>query len=251
MADQQNVHDLLIFKHRGLAFKHEVQQPANEVQPTAQDIQQPQKQQYCVNHPWRMAYTTCERCKLPFCYVDIMEHEGKYYCLTDIDIVLKNEGALQNAQGSGGVHNSFSMLSSVLLIVNSAVLGVFSYQQIISVATTALGEGIANFILSVNQLYYAPISISLIIVFGLFAAYGVTRRSATAFGIAFMIIFASLFVVVYQYLNTAVDYFLPSGMLLVIAMMFSAYSRMSAFREVDNKVEMPAGAMNWPKAGPY
>ncbi len=246
MADQQNVHDLLIFKNRGLSFQQQ-EQPATAMQPST-SVQQ--EQQYCVNHPWRMAYTTCEICKLPFCYVDIMEHEGKFYCLTDIDAVLKKDSTSQARVSEGGVHNSFSMLASVLLIVNSAVLGVFGYPQIVSVSTAALNEGVLHFILSINQLYYAPLSMAFIILFGLFASYGVTRRSTTIFGIAFMIIFASLFLVVYEYLNTEVDYFLPSGMLLVISMMFSAYSRMSAFRESGNRVEMPSSALNWPKAGP-
>ncbi|MEM0154774.1 MAG: hypothetical protein QW814_02990, partial [Methanothrix sp.] len=35
----------------------------------------------CVWHPWRPAYAICNYCHRPFCFEDIVEQNGHYYCL--------------------------------------------------------------------------------------------------------------------------------------------------------------------------
>ncbi|EQD58270.1 hypothetical protein B2A_04436, partial [mine drainage metagenome] len=49
---------------------------------------------YCVWHPWRSAYAICHYCHRPFCFEDLVESNGNYYCLEDID-------------KAGGEHASF------------------------------------------------------------------------------------------------------------------------------------------------
>ena len=41
----------------------------------------------CSIHPWREAYAVCSKCGMPYCYVDIIKKNGKYYCLDDISTV--------------------------------------------------------------------------------------------------------------------------------------------------------------------
>ncbi len=265
MGDQDNNLDLLIFKYRGMqspAIKAKPKQQAepqqkqiavpkeNAVQPAKvqqkreiAETEQKSAEGFCVNHPWRRAYATCDICKLPFCYAEIMEHDGMYYCLSDIDAVMNKEGPVKRSSSAGV--NTFSVVASVLLLVNSAVLGVFTYPQIEFVVSSALKQGVVSFITSINQLYYPPLANAFIIVFGLLAALAVTRKSTLMFTFAFSIVFASLFLIVYEYLATSVYYFLPSGMLLVITVMFSAYSRMSSL--TDTRQEIAATALNWPK----
>ncbi|MEM0106990.1 MAG: hypothetical protein QXS03_02050 [Candidatus Micrarchaeaceae archaeon] len=45
----------------------------------------------CIWHPWRPAYAICAICHRPFCFEDLVEFEGKYYCLEDIDKVSESE----------------------------------------------------------------------------------------------------------------------------------------------------------------
>lgn len=73
---------------------------------------------YCVWHPWRQAYATCKFCHRPFCFEDLVEEVGSYYCLEDIDRL--TQGQTVTTSGKKSMLNlasgSIFLLPFVLLI---------------------------------------------------------------------------------------------------------------------------------------
>lgn len=249
--------DLLIFTQRNPPAPEQQAKP--KPQPQAQPQPQPEakaaasaqpgkqepKEVYCINHPWRKAFAQCEVCKLPYCFVDIIEHKGKYYCLQDIDSVLKYEKPGERRAGVNGI----SLFASVLVLANSIILAYFTYPQIQFLANNVSKQGFVNFILTLNPLYYSSTTNTAIILLGVIAALAVTRKSELFFSFGFGITFASLFIIVYEYLSNYVYYLLGSSALLIVAVVVIAYSRMSSFNEANQT--FATQPVNWPKPGAY
>ncbi len=199
------------------------------------------KDQFCINHPWRHAYAVCSVCKLPYCYIDIMEDQGKIYCLNDINKAM----GPSNVQANPAV-NFFSILSSVIFLANSAVLGYFMYPQAKFLAETALNSGLASFIFTISNTYYIPLGNIILALFGVLAAITVLRKSFYGFGFSLMVSFTGLMLVLYEYLNSNVLYLFISSTLLLLSLVSMTYSRMSSSREIaEDQVLVPD--IEWPK----
>ncbi len=198
------------------------------------------KGKFCENHPWRHAYAVCNVCKLPYCFIDIMEEHGKLYCLNDIDKAM--EASNQTANPS---INSFSILSSIIFIINSFVLGYFMLPQATYLVQNAMSVGITKFIFSISNTYYIPIGNMLIAVLGIVAAITVMRRSFYGFGFSLLVSFIGLMLVLYEYLNTSVLYLFISSVLLLLSLASLTYSRMSSAKKVAEEVMAPE--IEWPK----
>ncbi len=253
--------DLLIFSERGYespkakAAKKPAQQEraiaAQPVQKAAKEPGQPQGSQaevkdlYCTNHPWRKAYAICDKCKLPYCYVDIIEYKKKTYCLQDIDFAAKQ----QEKEVEEVVTNNFSMVASALFLANSVLLLYFTYQQASFMFTSAAGQGLsgaAAFFLNLNPQYYVPLANTLIIVFGFVSAVAILRRSISSFGFSFFYAFITLFIIAYEYLNSNVTYLLMSSIILLLTISFTTYSRMSSTTPAESNYNtLPS--VEWPK----
>lgn len=280
MASGDDFSDLLIFKKRNMVpettpKKEERQQqqtkyvpitPAQprEFQPSAKPLSQPiplqlperpkaaitekepqkdAKSLYCINHPWRSAYGYCAKDKLPYCFVDLIEYGGKTYCLNDIDSVLRMEGS---EPSKFPPNNNFSILSSILLFANVVIIFYYTRQQTEFIVSLAARQGIASFLLGLNQLYLFPVANIAVIVFGIIAALAILRRSLPLFIFAFMVTFGSIFIMVYQYVSNSVPFALISSVVLLISVSTLIYSRMSAITaNVEKYLSGPE--IDWPR----
>lgn len=220
-------------------------QPVNAVASRKQEV--PQASQdiedlFCINHPWRHAYGRCSKDYLPYCYVELMDYKGKLYCLNDIDSAMAVNGEEMKANNV----NRFSILASVLLIANSALLAYFIYDQAQFLVSHAIKQGISNFLLQLNMLYVFPIANILIIFLGVIAAITVLRKSAYMFGFTFAFSFASLLIMTYEYLSTSASYMIVSGVIILAAIAATVYSRISSLETTQTQsIQVPE--MNWPK----
>ncbi|MHB1830494.1 MAG: hypothetical protein ACYCO0_03815 [Candidatus Micrarchaeaceae archaeon] len=197
---------------------------------------------FCINHPWRHAYGRCSKDSLPYCYVELMDYKGKLYCLNDIDSAMAVNGEEMKINNV----NRFSILTSVLLIANSALLAYFLYDQAQFLVSQAIKQGVSNFLLQLNMLYVFPIANILIILLGVVAAITILRKSIYMFGFTFVFTFASLLIMTYEYLSTSANYMIVSGVILLVAISTTVYSRVSSL-EITSTQAIPAPEMNWPK----
>ena len=129
-TDSDSSSSLLIFKQRGYERKEQPQSQYDQITQTMPVPQEKVKMKkvsdlFCTNHPWRHAYALCASDNLPYCYVDLIEHNGKLYCMQDIDSAAKVHQMKQETK----YPNAFSTLASVLLLTNSILLGYFTYPQ--------------------------------------------------------------------------------------------------------------------------
>lgn len=204
------------------------------------------KGQFCINHQWRHAYAVCSVCKLPYCYVDIMEQGGKLYCINDIESVKVNQGEAAQQQSV----NSFSIMASVLFIANSLLLAHFTSPQLSFMTGAAAKSGLSNFILHLSPSYYTPILNIAIVILGLIAAYTILRKSTLGLAFSLFISFGGLLAVLYEYLNSSVDYLFVSTILLLITLAAIAYSRMSSVSELSESRSLTPD-IDWPKPEMY
>ncbi|MDE1768529.1 MAG: hypothetical protein KGH62_04115 [Candidatus Micrarchaeota archaeon] len=193
------------------------------------------KGQFCVNHQWRHAYAICAICTLPYCYVDIMEKDGKMYCLQDIDATETGTSKQQPEV------NSLSVLSSVIFIANSVALGIFSYPQATFIVNQIMK---AQFMLT--SAYYLPLTNLAVVIFGVIAAISIVKRSATTLAFSLGVSMFGLLVVLYEYLLNNSPYLFVSSALLLVSVATVLYSRMSSVNEVL-EVGKYAKDVNWPK----
>lgn len=205
------------------------------------------KGQFCINHQWRHAYAVCNICKLPYCYVDIMEKDGKLYCINDIESVKMSEGELSQPQIAV---NGFSIMASVLFIANSLLLGYYTYPQWIFVGDAAAKAGLLAFVLHLSQSYYTPIINGAIVLFGLIAAAAIFRKSPLAVAFSLSISFAGMLAILYEYLNSNVTYLFVSTVLLLLSLAAIAYSRMSSVSELTEPNVLTPD-IEWPKPEMY
>lgn len=202
------------------------------------------KGKFCSNHPWRHAYAVCNVCKLPYCFIDIMEDNGKLYCLNDINLALEASGS------SNSAINSFSIFSSVIFLANSALLGYFMYPQakffVLSLIAIGSVPNLVYALLHITSSYYIPLGNMAVAVLGIVAAITVFRRSIYGFGFSLLVAFCGLLLILYEYLNSSTTYLFVSSILLLVSLAALTYSRMSSAKEVvDSKVL--AADIDWPK----
>lgn len=77
----------------------------------------------CVWHPWRQAYEICSYCGKPYCFEDIVEKNGMFYCLEDVD---KTPVHMQQARGD---YSYFEMISGSLMMLAFIMFLYFGYSQ--------------------------------------------------------------------------------------------------------------------------
>lgn len=203
------------------------------------------KGQFCVNHPWRHAYAVCNVCRLPYCYIDIMEDHGKLYCLNDID-----QSATSSDTDLNPSVNSFTAISSVIFLANSALLGYYVYPQALYLATNAVNSGTISYLLTIGQSYYLPLANMAIAVFGVIAAFSIFRKSIYGFALGLLVSMVGLMLVLYEYLNSSVPYLFVSSALLLLSLASMTYSKMSAAKEVIEQ-NSTVSEIEWPKTETY
>ncbi|MCL4379347.1 MAG: hypothetical protein M1160_00730 [Candidatus Marsarchaeota archaeon] len=256
--------DLLIFKMReGSATQPAEAQPATtqpaetqQVTPPpakaasqkkkkekGQDLKEQSRQAakglYCEWHPWRPAYAVCYTCHKPFCYEDISEYNGKYYCLEDIDAAVATEKPQLTF-----VFNKVSMLPASLFLLTMLVYIYFVNALFAYIATNAAKVGIqvfiaSNFIQRVN-LSYVMLFVGLIILAFLFVG-GLLIFAQSRKGYWLSIFSGSIAFIFFSYVYIAnlQDYGFIIGALTLVGLISMRFAVSSTATEEEQEAAAP------------
>ena len=100
----------------------------------------------CVWHPWRPTYAICNYCHRPFCFEDIVEQNGHYYCLEDIDKV-GTESAMSEVSGKLNYIN-VGAISGIMYVAVFLIFILFASTQLSSVISYSNSVGFFVFLSS-------------------------------------------------------------------------------------------------------
>ncbi len=189
----------------------------------------------CELHPWRRAYSICSYCKRAFCYEDILESGGKYYCLDDIDKVPEAEKAQAIR------YNNLSLLSSVLFMLVFLIFIYYSYSSVL-LLLDAMTKGMVFLSVTTTQELILMGEIVVTVV-SLIAAIAILLNADSSFKISAI---AGLFTVglfSFQYLNNNQTFMLGVAVCSFIALVTLAYSRVSydSLAEGDHMYDRESG----------
>ncbi|MDE1851776.1 MAG: hypothetical protein KGH69_03760 [Candidatus Micrarchaeota archaeon] len=196
----------------------------------------------CISHPWRPAYAICSVCTLPFCYADIMTHNGKYYCLADIDkATMEKEVRTQRSM--------FTYIASAIFAVNSAVLFLLFNQQALYILNYAINSGISALISNYNYSYIISMTDTLVLLCNVIAVFVSLSKSNRAFIFSSVVIGVSMMLLSYEYLTSGTQNLLVSVVIMLFALGALAFSRMSSVSSVSDRLSV--ADVEWPHPGAY
>jgi len=156
---------------------------------------------YCVWHPWRPAYAICAYCHRPFCFEDIVESNGNYYCLEDIDKV-----AAEPATSVYVKYNNLSIVSASMLLIAFIMFLYFGSGQIISMIKFSSAVGILAFAAKLNGVYGFVFFSTIMSIFVFVAAVLIFFQTKRSFAFGLLVSFINLAAFSYEYLSTSVTY---------------------------------------------
>ncbi len=197
----------------------------------------------CVWHPWRKAYAVCAICHRPFCFEDLVEYGGKYYCLEDIDKV-----KMKNAPESRSQY--FNAIAGIMFILPFVLLFYLNINSFINAVGIAQSVGFFSFITAEYMPYIMQIAYIVLAVIsfaeGILAFVG--SRKALPIGVGIGAVLIVLFV--YEYIESLSAYYLGIIFIYIAAIAFVIYARFRYDIEVAvskqiTESEMPA---DWPAA---
>ncbi len=189
----------------------------------------------CVWHPWRTAYAICDYCHRPFCFEDIMEHNGHYYCLEDIDAV-SAAGPAKEAQGLS--YGKMSFASGALLVLSFAVFLLFANGQLAYIVGYANSVGFFMFLSSMTAAEALTFTGMLVSFFEFVAGILIFMQSKKGFAASLGMSLLGALLFSYQFLTEGTLYSLVVGAASFAAMIaVAASTRTMRFTE---KEEAPA-----------
>ena len=194
----------------------------------------------CVNHPWRQAYATCKYCSRPFCYADLMEHDGNFYCIEDLDQATDKKAAKGSSLGA------FAIIAAILFIVNSGVLAYFAPGQIFFVGDKLLAGQFSIFIATNSQAYYLELANFAVFVLGIVSCFAILSKKNAGFFFGAIVAAVSAVIISYQYLNDSTYYLLGMSVIAFVEIVMLTFSRMSAGREIEEE-ELNPMDIDWPR----
>ncbi len=181
----------------------------------------------CVWHPWRQAYAICAYCHRAFCFEDIVEEMGNYYCLEDSDKVVKNV-----YEDSTNAYNYITMISGMLLFLPLVIFFYFDGTVLIEKLLYLQNVGLFTFINNINY-SYLPF---MYIILTLFAGASGTmilynKKMSGALGIVSGIMITAAFI--YSYSQNTMFYNLFIAIISSISILLLVYSKMRIMSETS------------------
>lgn len=205
----------------------------------------------CVWHPWRTAYAVCDYCHRPFCFEDIMEHNGHYYCLEDIDAV--SGAATVGAAQQGYSYSKMSFASGVLLVLSFAAFLLFANGQLAYLIGYANSVGFFAFISSMTPAYAFAFIGMLVAFFEFVAGMLIFVQSKRGFMTSLAMSLVGTLLFSYQFLSSGTLYALVVGVASFAAMVTVAASTRT-MRLTENEEEAPGAQvapMEFPNIGRF
>ncbi len=194
----------------------------------------------CVNHPWRDAYAICDYCHRPFCYADIVEYNGKFYCLEDIDKVSSTTAAKMENPNS-----KYTSISSAFFIITAVILGYFTYPQAAVLLNYMHKVGLSYMLSNLTYGYAISLMNFAIVLFSVVGGIVVLTKSQKGFYLGAMIGLLMLIAVSYEYLNSSIDYLLVVTVTSLASVSLLAYGRVVS-SNAEFVSEISNEEVNWP-----
>ena len=199
------------------------------------------KGQSCVLHPWRGAYATCEYCKRPFCYADLIDYKGAPCCIEDINEVSREHG------GEINYWNSFTYISAAVMLANSSLLLYYIYPQTNFLVAYLTSAGVLTFIMNTN-FSYAMASINIMLsALGFISGLALILKVKHSFAFGGIVSGAMLLILSYGYINTNTQYLLISSALSAISITMIAMGRMAATGAEYLEINKSPSELDWPR----
>ena len=201
---------------------------------------------FCVWHSWRDAYAICDYCRRPFCFEDLIEQSGRYYCLEDINYA----ATMYNK----GYNLSAALLAGMLLFIPIIIVIYLNNSTLINMLSYINNVGVQQFInapkiLYVNTIFEFIISL-LSFIAGLVMVIG-SRRSA-GFSIFSSVLLFSFFIYVYIQTHAMLPLFV--AIVGIVAFFLIVYSRSGYSDEtLPYNYSRPESQQNldWPEVGNF
>ena len=203
---------------------------------------------YCVWHPWRSAYAICHYCHRPFCFEDLVESGGNYYCLEDIDKV----GAVQESNEIRKLPLNLNIVSGIIFMVPMVIVLLFSGNGLAEAIAFAQRAGFFTFI-SNATFAYASALVGMLLAFFCFVAgvmIFVGSKKSTWLGLSSDILTSIFFL--YVFMNVHAVYALAGAIIMLVGLAVLVYSRITyqpSAEEISkemnaNKAEAPVEFAN-------
>ncbi|MDE1832946.1 MAG: hypothetical protein KGH58_00835 [Candidatus Micrarchaeota archaeon] len=191
---------------------------------------------HCTWHPWRKAYARCNYCHRPFCFEDIADYNGNYYCLEDVDKAPAYTGEEKEVYST---YNGLSIVAGMMMLAMFVIFIVFANGQLAYIIGYANAVGIFDFLASINYNYIAALAQGVISVFAIVAAMLLFVQSLRGYAIALLTVFADVAMASYQYLNSGTAYLAVIAGIGFVTVIVLAYSR-NNFESAPSSQYMPA-----------
>ena len=216
------------------------------------ESEQKAKGRYCEWHPWRPAYAVCATCQKPYCYEDISEYNGKYFCLEDIEpATVKEKPRVTFA------YNKLSVVSASIFILAMLVYVYFVGNLLIYAVTNASEFGInafiaANFVKTINLAYVFLFAGLAILIFVFIAGLLIFAQSRKGYWLAIFAASASTVFFSYVYISNFQIYGIIISALSVIGIIGLRYAISSkTTEETAPGSAMGQMAYNFPQGGAF
>jgi hypothetical protein len=206
---------------------------------------------FCVWHPWRPAYAACGYCKRPFCFEDITEFTGNYYCLEDIDKV-----ASKPIVSISGRYTTLSFVSSLLLFIAFFVFVYYNAASLLSLYTSVSAQmarsGFNGAIKAFSIAYIEDVIGLMLTLLGLLSGFLIIVRSRKSFIVSLSISMMMIIFFGYSYAtsNYIVDLIIPGLVTLALIVLILSANFMSG-REESDVVQHSAEQLNWSNTGRF
>ncbi len=176
----------------------------------------------CELHPWRRAYAICDYCKRAFCYEDILEVGGKYYCLDDVD---KIPEAVR--RGQVVKYNYLGMIASILYMAAFIVFFYYSYNSVLLLVNSIQKIGLPLFITQLDIARELLIAEAILALLAIGTAISILVSSGSSFKLSALVSMVGVGVFGYQYTLYSAIYIAAFAVLTFIAFLLLSYSRVS------------------------
>lgn len=189
----------------------------------------------CIRHPWIQAYEICNYCHKPFCFEDIVENNGGFFCVEDVDKTPLSKNKAYHK------YSSLSMVSGITLMFEFVLFIYFGYSQLSYQTTNIInmiqstGKGIGVLLSFTNFVSIFPILGFILTFIGLIIGIMVliNTRKSFVMGIVVSVVLVILFS--YSYITYLRVYTLIISVISFISMVTLLLSKGVEYIETEEE----------------
>ncbi len=199
---------------------------------------QKNKAYVCVWHPWKQAYEICNYCHKPFCFKDIIENNGKFYCLEDVNKTPSSNNKIKHD------YSSLSMLSGISLMSGFILFIYFGYSQLTYQSKNLfnmilkLSKGIIVFSPFANFANLFPILAFILTFVGLLVGISILLNTKRSFVTGIFTSAISVIIFSYAYLTYLKIYILLISILSFASMVILLSSKKEEYKNIEKTEEL-------------